>query len=200
MKAPEIEFWFDFASTYSYPAALRVEKIAAAHGAKVAWRAFLLGPIFKAQGWQDSPFNIYPAKGRYMWRDLQRICHDNGLPFQRPSQFPRNSLLAARIACAFDTAPWIAEFGRRIFAANFALDLDISDPEVIVACLELLGLEPGSIMDAAAAPEAKSNLRERTASAQALGIFGAPSFVSQGELFWGNEHLEHALTWTTHES
>ena len=70
----QVEFWFDFASSYSYPAALRVEEVARAESVPIVWRPFLLGPIFKAQGWHDSPFNIYPAKGNYMWRDLERLC------------------------------------------------------------------------------------------------------------------------------
>src|SRR5258706_1806082 len=69
-----VEFWFEFASTYSYPAAFAVEERARARGVRIAWRSFLLAPIFGAQGWNDSPFNIYPAKGAYMWRDLARIC------------------------------------------------------------------------------------------------------------------------------
>lgn len=172
---------------------MQIERAAAANGVIVVWRAFLLGPIFQAQGWHDSPFNIYPAKGRYMWRDMQRICHEKELEFQRPSHFPRNGLLAARITCAFDTATWLADFVRRIFTANFALDLDIADPEVIVACLELLGLDPKVVLDAATTPETKLELRERTATAQEIGIFGAPSFIADGELFWGNERLGHAL-------
>ena len=94
-----LNFWFDFASTYSYPAAMRIEKLAANHGVSVVWRPFLLGPIFAAQGWTDSPFNLQPEKGRYMWRDLERLCQAEGIAFRRPSQFPRNSLLAARVAC-----------------------------------------------------------------------------------------------------
>src|SRR4051794_30007865 len=69
---PSAEFWYEFASTYSYPAALRVAALADARGVSLVWRPFLLGPIFFAQGWRDSPFNVYPAKGRYMWRDLER--------------------------------------------------------------------------------------------------------------------------------
>lgn len=61
---PSAEFWYEFASTYSYPAALRVGPLAKARGVALIWRPFLLGPIFAAQGWRDSPFNIYPAKGR----------------------------------------------------------------------------------------------------------------------------------------
>jgi 2-hydroxychromene-2-carboxylate isomerase len=90
-EMPVAEFWYEFASTYSYPAAMRVAGLAKARRVALAWRPFLLGPIFAAQGWRDSPFNIYPAKGRYMWRDLDAL----GLPLKRPEPFPQNSLLAA---------------------------------------------------------------------------------------------------------
>ena len=100
MTRQPLHFWFEFASTYSYPAALRVERVAAARGVPVVWRPFLLAPIFGEQGWRDSPFNIYPVKGRYMWRDLARICEKEGLPFRHPTRFPRNGLLPARVACA----------------------------------------------------------------------------------------------------
>src|SRR5271156_5038834 len=94
MTAPAVDFWFDFASTYSYLAAMRIRALAAAAEVTIAFRPFLLGPIFKTQGWDTSPFNLYPAKGRYMWRDLERQCADQRLPLQRPDPFPQNSLLA----------------------------------------------------------------------------------------------------------
>ena len=96
------EFWYEFASTYSYPAALRVAALADERGVSLVWRPFLLGPIFFAQGWRDSPFNVYPAKGRYMWRDLERTCGAMGVPLKRPDPFPQPSLLAARVALALE--------------------------------------------------------------------------------------------------
>ena len=92
MSDPVLDFWFDFASTYSYPAALRIRSFAQRAGVSVRFRPFLLGPIFKAQGWQTSPFNLYEVKGRNMWRDLQRICGDLSIPFQRPEPFPQEQL------------------------------------------------------------------------------------------------------------
>ena len=80
-----LDFWFDFASTYSYPTAMRIGARADAAGVEVRFRPFLLGPIFKAQGWDTSPFNVYPAKGRHMWRDVQRICDALKLAFRRPA-------------------------------------------------------------------------------------------------------------------
>ena len=128
------EFWYEFASSYSYPAAMRVGDLARARGVALAWRPFLLGPIFAAQGWRDSPFNIYPAKGRYMWRDLERICDALGLPLRRPDPFPQNSLLAARVALALD-GDTRADFSRAVYAVEFGEGQPIADRETIAALL-----------------------------------------------------------------
>ena len=91
-----LEFWYEFASTYSYLTAMRIEPLAEAAGVDIRWRPFLLGPIFAAQGWTSSPFNLFPAKGRYMWRDMERQAAALGVPFRKPDPFPQNALLAAR--------------------------------------------------------------------------------------------------------
>lgn len=191
----EIEFWFEFASTYSYPAAFAVEEKAAKRGHKVKWRSFLLAPIFGAQGWNDSPFNIYPAKGKYMWRDLARLCAAQGLELKMPSQFPRNGLLAARIACRFADEAWVGEFVKRVYAANFARDLDISSPFVIGEILSTLGVNAADTMRAAQAQESKDALRAQADHAVAIGLIGAPSYVVDGEIFWGGDRIEAALDW-----
>jgi 2-hydroxychromene-2-carboxylate isomerase len=190
-----VQFWFEFASTYSYPAAMRIEQAAAARGVAIEWRPFLLGPIFAAQGWNDSPFNIYPAKGRYMWRDLERLCAKHSLPLRRPSRFPRSGLLAARIACSVEGAAWLPEFVRAVYLANFAEDREISDRGVIAELLEALDQPAASLIERAEAEETKATLRARTEEAKHLGIFGAPSFVVAAELFWGNDRLDDALEW-----
>jgi 2-hydroxychromene-2-carboxylate isomerase len=194
-----IDFWFEFGSTYSYPAALRIEDEAKKRAIAVRWRPFLLGPIFKSQGWMDSPFNIYPAKGRYMWRDMERLCEAQGIPLRRPTVFPRNGLLAARLAASAEEEPWIGDFVRGIYRANFAEDREISDPAVVTSVLESIG-RPGDELDRAILEPAKTRLRERTEEAIALGIFGAPSFVAGGEVFWGNDRLEAALDWCSRPS
>ena len=190
----QLDFWFEFGSTYSYPAAMRLETLAKSEGVSVAWRPFLLGPIFREQGWDDSPFNLYPTKGRYMWRDLERICTQQNLLLRRPSTFPRNGLLAARLACSFSNELWLPEFVRRVYVANFAEDRDISDSRVLQSILQVLA-QPASRLAEAQSPEAKARLRSQTERAVSLGIFGAPSFVVGGELFWGNDRLESALSW-----
>ncbi len=190
-----LQFWFEFASTYSYPAAMRVEAEAACAGVAVEWKAFLLGPIFRAQGWDDSPFNLYPAKGRYMWRDLERTCERRGLPFRRPAVFPRNGLLAARVVAGHPGAPWLPEFVRAVYTANFRDDRDIADPAVVASCAEAAGQTAETVLACAARPDTKAALRATTEAAQTSGIFGAPSFQAGDELFWGDDRLQDALRW-----
>jgi 2-hydroxychromene-2-carboxylate isomerase len=117
---PTLDFWYEFASSYSYLAAVRIEGLARERNIDIAWRPFLLGPIFKSQGWDSSPFNLYPAKGAYMWRDLERLCDAQGLKFRKPDPFPQSSLMAARMALTDEVAPCRAEFSRRVFLAQFA--------------------------------------------------------------------------------
>jgi 2-hydroxychromene-2-carboxylate isomerase len=190
-----LSFWYEFASTYSYPAAMRIEAAAAAAGVTVEWRPFLLGPIFARQGWNDSPFNLYPDKGRYMWRDLERICSDAGLPLRQPSAFPRNGLLAARIALVAADEGWCPAFTRAVYNAHFAEDRDIGAATAMAGILESLGRPAGPLLARAATADVKERLKAQTEDAMARGIFGAPSFTVGSELFWGNDRLDQALEW-----
>lgn len=192
---PKVAFWFEFASTYSYPAAMRIEDAARRAAVDVEWRPFLLGPIFGAQGWNDSPFNVYPVKGRYMWRDLARVCDRLDLPLQQPSTFPRNGLLAARVAQVAADEGWVADFTRAVYTANFAEDREIGEPDVIAEIVASLERDPDAVLARATAAENKDRLRRTGEEASRLGIFGAPSFVVGEELFWGNDRLEDALAW-----
>ncbi|MFT5041878.1 MAG: 2-hydroxychromene-2-carboxylate isomerase [Hyphomicrobiaceae bacterium] len=191
--AGEIEFSLEFASTYSYPAAARIEPEATKAGVTVAWRPFLLGPIFAAQGWTDSPFNLYPAKGAYMWRDLERTCAEAGIPWKRPSAFPRGSLVGSRLAAIARGESWVADFIRAVYHANFAQDRAIDRDEVIVELLIDLGRNAQADLERAKSDTAKLTLRDATTEAGQRGVFGAPSFFSGAELFWGNDRLEAAL-------
>jgi 2-hydroxychromene-2-carboxylate isomerase len=189
------EFWYEFASTYSYPAALRVGALAEARGVSLVWRPFLLGPIFAAQGWRDSPFNIYPAKGRYMWRDVERTCEAMGVPFQRPKFFPQPSLLAARVALALEGEARAA-FSREVYKAEFGRGLSISDRETLAALLAACGVNARAALERAESDANKAALKAECARAAEIGIIGAPSIVvGDGELFWGNDRLEQGLDW-----
>ena len=189
------EFFYEFASTYSYPAALRIGALAKARGVDLAWRPFLLGPIFAAYGWRDSPFNIYPAKGRYMWRDVERTCAAMGVPFRRPEPFPQPSLLAARIALALEGEDRAA-FSREVYTAEFGRGLPIADRATLASMLAACGVDPKPARERAESDANKAALKAECARAAEIGVVGAPSIVTRdGEVFWGNDRLEQALDW-----
>jgi 2-hydroxychromene-2-carboxylate isomerase len=193
-----LDFWFDPASTYSYLSAMRIEPAAKAAGVDMRWRPFLLGPIFKAQGWDNSPFNLFPAKGRHMWRDMERQARLMGIPLRVPDEtamagFPRNSLLAARTALVALNEPWGRDFVRAVYKAEFGEWKDIADAQVIAEILTALGQDARAILEKAQSDGNKARLRANTEEAAALGIFGAPSFTIGKELFWGNDRLDQAI-------
>ena len=192
MTAKRLVFWFDFASTYSYLSAERIDALCAEAGVEVEWRPILLGPVFKAQGWDTSPFNIYPAKGRYMWRDMERLCAARGLPLVRPDPFPQNSLLAARTARVSQPTGADPAFCKAVFRAEFQSGAQISDPEVITRLLSECGL-PSDLLEVGQSNANKAALRADVEKGMALGLFGAPTFTVAEEVFWGDDRLEAAI-------
>jgi 2-hydroxychromene-2-carboxylate isomerase len=197
---PALTFWYEFASTYSWLAAERIDALAAAAGVGVRWQPFLLGPIFVAQGWTTSPFNVYPARGANMWRDMERHCLLMGLPpLVRPDPFPQNSLLAARVATVLPEAHRPA-FSRAVYRAEFTQAKPIDDRAVMGELLRDCGVDADAVLAAAQTPENKAALRMVIEQARALGVYGAPTFITaSGELFWGNDRLERALAWAKQE-
>jgi 2-hydroxychromene-2-carboxylate isomerase len=190
---PKLEFWYEFASTYSYLSAMRIEQLAEQAGIGIVWKPFVLGPIFNAQGWTTSPFNIYPAKGKYMVREMQRLSSARGLPFRLPSPFPQNSLYAARLALIGHDAGWGPAFARAVYTAEFADGANISDKQVLGRILTGLGVDPTSLLARIEQADIKQRLRQQPEVAQELGIFGAPSFLAHDELYWGDDRLEQAV-------
>ena len=188
-----LEFWFEFGSSYSYLATMRIEDCARAAGVALAWRPFLLGPIFRSFGWDSSPFVLQQAKGRYMWRDMEREAARLGLPFRRPSAFPRIALLPMRVATLGAGEPWMGEYCRRVMRQNWVEDREIDRDEAVRAALDGLVPDAGEVIAAAQDPANKLRLRANTEEAQARGIFGAPSYFVGDELFWGNDRLDAAL-------
>jgi len=200
MARPKIQFWFEFASTYSYLSAMRIDALAKKADVEVEWKPFLLGPIFGAQGWETSPFNIYPDKGAHMWRDMERRSAALGLAFVHPDPFPQNSLLAARLTMVGLEQGWGEAFARGVYEVEFAHGLSIASERVLEGILIKVGADPGEAFEAAASDRIKQALKDQTAEAIAHHVFGAPTFIvaneeGEGELFWGDDHLEQVLEW-----
>jgi 2-hydroxychromene-2-carboxylate isomerase len=194
---PTVDFWCELASTYTYLSVCRIDALAERARVQVRWRPFSLHPMFQAVGWKTSPFEIYADKGRYMWRDVEREADRLGIPFRRPSAFPRDGVPAAKIALVGMDREWGPRFVRKAMHANFAEDRDIASTAVLDAILEELGLDGAAVRQQAESPTQPSALRRSTEEAIRLHVFGAPTFMVGDEMFWGNDRLEQALDWAT---
>lgn len=188
-----LELWFDLASNYSYLTLMRIDALAEAAGVSVRWEPFLLGPVFEAFGWKSSPFVLQKEKGAHVWKDMERQAAKFGLPWKKPARFPQNTVLPVRVALSGRDEPWVRPFCRKLSRANFAEDRDISTVGAVTEVLDSLALPAAAILARAQSAEEKPRLRAQVQRAQALGIFGAPTFFVDGEMYWGNDRLGDAL-------
>jgi 2-hydroxychromene-2-carboxylate isomerase len=196
-----VEFWFDLASPYSMIAALRIDDQAKRYGLEVKWVPFLLGPIFTEQlGIKDSPFNLNPARRRYMFRDLERLCAKYGFEWSPPREFPRYSVYANRLAIVALTEmdPRTGHaLVRQLFRCSFGDNSDIGDPHIIGHIASVFGTEEEMAVRVRRIEDQdiKDKLRANTAEASRRGIFGAPTFFVGEEMFFGQDRLDDALEW-----
>ena len=193
-KAP-VNFYFDFSSPYGYLAATKIDALAASHGREVAWRPILLGPAFKASG--NAPLIGQPLKGDYSIRDFQRTAKFMNVPFSMPTPFPISTQNAAR---AFY---WVQDhdvvqakaLALALFKTYFVDGRDITAPEVVVDIAATLGINRDELSTALASPAVKERLKKEVEASLAIGVFGSPYFVIDGEPFWGSDRLEQMDAW-----
>lgn len=190
-----IDFYFDFSSPYGYFAASRIEAIAQRHGRTVNWRPILLGAVFKITG--GAPLPSVPLKGDYSRIDLDRTARLLGLPFKLPAKFPISATAPSR--AFYYLANKDPALGKRLalalFVAYFADGLDISSPEVTADIAAHAGVNRAEMVQALNDPAVKDRLRREVDAAIALGVFGSPYIVVDGEPFWGADRLDQVERW-----
>lgn len=191
---PSLEVWIEYSSTYSYLTVARIGPMAAQHGVTLDWQPFFLPPVRDHHG-LGFPFPADNAKTAYMWRDLERRAAALGLPYRRPSAYPVNSLPAARVAMLGQREGWCQRFTEAAFRLHWIEGVLIGTPENLQAALEDLGLDAAAVLERANDADNKEALKAQTPRAIERGLFGAPSFVVGGELFWGDDRLEEAMEW-----
>ena len=189
-----VRVYFDFVSPYSYLALTRLAEFGARH--EVAWEP---APVFYA-ALLDANHLVGPAetraKRRYTLTDVLREAALQGVPLVGPPLHPFRSLEALRVATLFAGHPRALELSVALSTACWAEGRDLTDWGVLAEVVGRVGLEPGdidseSLAARASAPEVKRALQERTAAAIEAGVFGVPTFELAGELFWGNDRLDH---------
>jgi 2-hydroxychromene-2-carboxylate isomerase len=195
MSAAPIDFYFDFSSPYSYIASEWIEALAARHGRTVNWKAILLGATFQAAELR-SPVS-HPIKREYSIRDFERSARFAGVPLKMPEVFPIATQNAARLfwwlKAKRDTTA--CQWARHCLRAYFARGVNLSDNDALKGLAAEFGLDPAEAEAIWSNPEWKLRLKAANDAAIAAGIFGAPSFVIDGEPFWGNDRRAQIERW-----
>ena len=177
----QIDFYFDLVSPYSYIASILIEDVSRRGNAKVNWKPFLLGGVFKAVGTTEAP-GLHPTKKPYLLKDLQRLSAHLKIPIKMPPDFPVRTVLAMRTLCGFN-ADEIPQAARTIYKAYWVNNQDIANPEVVASLVGRDAVERSGIQ------EIKDALFQSTEEAVQRGSFGAPTFFVKDEMFFGHDRL-----------
>ena len=172
-----VDFWIEYGSTYTYLSVARMGRLAEASGVEVRWQPFFVMPIMAELGMTQGPFLPFPSKTAYMWRDIERRSSRHGVPYARPSTYPVNSLLTARIACIASAEGWCQAFTEDVFRLHWTENILIGSDENLHRALVGLAKDPRLLVEKAQTTEIKEALKKQTERAKSLGIFGAPSFT-----------------------
>lgn len=193
--ASTIEFFLDFSSPYAYLASQRITAVAHKHNRTVDWKPILLGAVFKVTGGQ--PLVNHPLKGDYSRHDMERSARRLGVPLIFPPGFPFNSIAVGRAFYWLETTnPTLAvPYAQAVYQRAFAEGGPVATTDAAAAIGAGLGLDPEALLTAIALPEWKDRLRVETDRAIGLGVFGAPTMIVDGEMFWGADRLDHLDEW-----
>lgn len=184
-----VDFYYDFGSPTAYLAWTQLPRICAAQGAKLVYKPFLLGGVFKATG-NASPVTI-PAKAKFMFADLARWAKHWGVPLTINPYFPFNTLDFMRAAAGVQLRmpERFEDYNRAVYEGMWVQAKDFSKPAVVAETLAAAGFDPAAVLALAADEGAKAALRANTDEALARGAFGAPTFIVGNELYWGQDRL-----------
>lgn len=182
-----VEFLFDFVSPTSYLAYMVLPKIIDRADAMVTWTPIFLGGIMQATG--NRPPGTVENKGRWMQADLARWLAHYGIPFNRNSHFPFNSLVALRGAVAYMDDPVIRPYCDAMFRAAWVEDRNLGERAETDAVVDALGIDPDSFHERIADQAVKDKLKANTDGAVARGVFGAPTFFADGIMHFGQDRM-----------
>lgn len=189
-----IDFWFSIGSTYTYLTVMRLPDYGKEIGLNFNWRPFNVRTILVEQN--NIPFAGKPVKAAYMWRDIGRRAAKYGLPISVPAPYPLEHLpLANQVALLGIHEGWGQDYVAATYRRWFQDRQPAGSEPNVSESLREIGQDPKRVLEAASTPAIEDGLASETEEAKRLGVFGAPSFVVNGEVFWGDDRLEDAVSW-----
>ena len=189
-----IDFWVSVGSTYSYLTVSRLKSVESASGVSFRWRPFSVRAIMIEQN--NIPFVGKPVKLAYMWRDIGRRARGYGLAPRLPAPYPLKEFdLANKIAVLAETEGWCADYVSAAYRRWFEQGHEPGSEPGITEALNELGRDPVRVVASALTGRIEERYTRDTEEAKALGVFGSPTFVVHGEVFWGDDRLDDAVEW-----
>lgn len=190
-----IDFWYSIGSTYSYLTVLRLPDLAEAEGVTFRWRPFDVRHVMVAQN--NIPFKDKPIKTAYMWRDIERRAEAYGLTPKIPAPYPLSGLvLANQVAMVGCEEGWVQDYTQATYRHWFEGGEAAGEDPNMSASLTEIGQDSGRVLERTYSQQIIDKLAAETAVAMDLGVFGSPTFIVAGELFWGDDRVNDAVAWS----
>ena len=189
------EFYFDFVSTYTFLAHKEIRRIENENSIKINYMPILLGALLKSAG--IKPNMDIPIKGKYMIKDCKLWAEKYNIEFKFNSYFPIITLNLMRCVLVAEKKSLAKNFIDKVFDAIWKDDLNLNDSAIFENLLKNLKINPKTFLMEAAQPNIKDELRKKTDDAYKKGILGAPSFIVNNKIFWGQDRLEFVLSEAT---
>ena len=185
------EFYFDFISPYSFLAHKEIKKIENRMKIKIRYKPILLGGLHNLHGIKAPAF--IPAKAKHMIKDCKLIAEKNNVKFKFNSYFPIKSLNLMRGVLVAEEDNIKNYYIDNIFNTIWQDGLNMNDEIIIQKILKNLNVNPKTFILRSTSSSIKDSLRKKTNEAYEKGIFGAPTFVSNNKIFWGQDRIEFVL-------
>ena len=185
------EFYFDFASPYTFIAHKDIRKIEKENSIKIKYMPILLGGILKSAGIKA---NVdIPIKAKYMIKDCKLWAEKYNIIFKFNNYFPINTLDLMRCVLVAEKKGFVQNFINKVFDAIWKYGLNLNDNSIVEKLLKNLDINPKTFLMDAIDSKIKNELKKRTEDACKKGIFGTPTFMVNNKMFWGQDRLEFAI-------
>ena len=185
------DFYFDFISPYSFLAHKEIRVIERREGIKIRYKPILLGGLHNLHGIKAPAF--IPAKAKHMVRDCKLVAERKKIKFKFNSYFPIKSLNLMRGVLVAEEDNYKSYYIDGMFNSIWQDGLNMNDESIIEKVLKNLNVNPKTFLLRSTSSSIKDSLKKKTNEAYEKGVFGAPSFISNNKVFWGQDRIEFAL-------